>query len=66
MKKLIITVLGGGPGRTWTASDVWGLISALEHGLQDGYLNDNRVWAEQMVLTLGELRRALHEVDEVV
>lgn len=56
--KVIITVLGGGPGFTLVDTDLWGLQCALEHGLADGYLADNREWAQAMVERIRKLRNS--------
>ena len=39
-------------------TDIWGLESALYHGLQDGYFTDNKEWAEAMAERLSKLREA--------
>lgn len=40
-------------------TDLWGLCSALQHGLQTGYFADNannEAWAKAMYETLNEAR----------
>lgn len=54
--KFILTVLSGGPGYTLDDNDLWGLESALTEGLQNGYLEENREWAETMLERIGKLR----------
>jgi len=49
-------MIGGGQGYTLEDTDLWGLECALEHGLQDGYLEDNREWAESMLEKIKKLR----------
>lgn len=46
------------PGRLYelTDKDLWGLVSALEHGIRDGYLWENVDWAMAMVDRLQTLR----------
>jgi len=60
-KQYMITVLGGGRGYTLEDTDLWGLLCALEHGLLDGYFENegisfNRDWAKAMVNRLQILR----------
>ena len=43
-------------------SDLWGLWSAVQYGLQSGYFQNNAEWAEYMVLRLNAMRDALPEV----
>jgi len=54
--KFILTIIGGGQGYTLEDTDLWGLECALEHGLQDGDLADNREWAESMLEKIKKLR----------
>jgi hypothetical protein len=55
-KQYVLTVLGGGKGFTLADTDLWGLLTALNHGLDDGYFKDNLQWAEGMIERLNTLR----------
>jgi len=55
-KKYILTILSGGPGYTLDDKDLWGLETALEHGLQDGYFKENEEWAKTMLERIKRLR----------
>jgi hypothetical protein len=46
-------------GFTLSDADAWGLESALNHSLQDGYLNDNKEWAEAMLQRINKYRAKL-------
>lgn len=54
--KFILTCLGGGQGYTLDDTDLWGLLTALEHGLTDGYLAPNEDWARGMLEKIRTLR----------
>jgi len=51
-----LLVIGGGQGCTLQDTDLWGLECALQHGLQDGDLEENRKWGEDMLQRLRKLR----------
>ena len=38
-------------------TDILGLTSALQHGLDDGYFKENEEWAKLMVARLQKLRK---------
>jgi len=59
-KQAILTVIGGGPGFTLEDTDLWGLESSIQHGIQDGYHDDNKEWAEGMLKKIGQLREHTH------
>jgi len=46
---------------SFSDSDLWGLESALNHGLQDGYLLDNKEWVEAILERIGQLRKRPEE-----
>lgn len=54
--KVIMTVIGGGPGYTLEDTDLWGLQCALEHGIGDSYFKDNLEWANSMLERIQKLR----------
>jgi proteasome assembly chaperone (PAC2) family protein len=43
-------------GLVLSDTDAWGLESALIHGQQDGYFDDNKEWAEAMLQRLRKFR----------
>ena len=40
-------------------TDAWGLQSALIHGQQTGYFDDNKEWAEGMLQKINEFRKRI-------
>ena len=47
---------GARSGLTLSDTDAWGLQSALIHGQQDGYFDDNKEWAEAMLQRVNKFR----------
>jgi len=43
-------------GLTLSDTDAWGLQSALIHGQQTGYFDDNKEWAEAMLQRINKFR----------
>uniref|UniRef100_A0A6M3KWJ4 Uncharacterized protein n=1 Tax=viral metagenome TaxID=1070528 RepID=A0A6M3KWJ4_9ZZZZ len=44
-------------------SDLWGIRDALYHGLDDGYLEENRAWAESMLERINQLREYSNPIE---
>jgi len=63
-KKFVLTILSGGPGYTLEDNDLWGLETALEHGLQDGYFKENEEWAKKMLGRIKRLRNHAEKSNE--
>ena len=62
MKQFILTQIGGGcTVLNLTDTDLWGLRDALYHGIQDGYFEENKEWAETMAEKINELRHGDEE-----
>lgn len=37
-------------------TDLWGIVNALQHSLQDGYAKDNVEWTENMIAAIDGMR----------
>ncbi len=55
-QRYVLARVGGGKGITITDTDLWGLGSALHAGIQSGYFDDNKEWAEGMTKRISNLR----------
>ena len=54
--KFVLTRMGGGPGYTLEDTDLWGLLCALNHCLQNGYGKENEEWYRSMISKIEILR----------
>jgi hypothetical protein len=53
---IVIPLSQGVRGVTLEDTDLWGLVNALNHGIDDGYFKDNEEWAKVTVNRLQALR----------